>query len=342
MISERKMRYSIFSVQDHHPGKSRTVQELYQQVMRQGVLADELGYDAFFVAEHHFHEYGAVPNPAIFLAALAQRTERIKLGPAISILTFHQPLTVAENYAMVDLLSSGRLIMGVGSGYLKHEFEGYRIDPEEKRGRFDEHLHILKQALEGKRVSYQGRFTSVDNVQLNVSPMQKQVPMYVAVLRKEAAYHVGRQGNNIICVPYASVNVLDEVTDLVKDHTRGFEESGAKHQPGALFAFHAHVSETDEQARKNAEEAFDLYVDTRLYAKRQTYDDILQSGLGLFGSVETVANKLLVLYEMGVRHVLLLQNFGMLDPILVHDSMRLFAEKVMPLVERNLIRKAYI
>src|SRR5688572_22096912 len=103
------MRYSIFSVQDHYPSMDRTIDTLYEQVIDQCVLADELGYDSFFVAEHHFHEYGSVPNPAVMLSALAQRTERIKLGPAISILTFHHPLTVAESYAMVDVLSKGRL-----------------------------------------------------------------------------------------------------------------------------------------------------------------------------------------------------------------------------------------
>ncbi len=120
--------------------------------MEQGILADQLGYDTFFVAEHHFHEYGVIPNPAIFLSALSQRTKNIKLGPAISILPFHHPLSIAENYTMLDIISSGRLILGVGSGYLKHEFEGYGISLEEKRARFDESLTLLDRALKGKRI----------------------------------------------------------------------------------------------------------------------------------------------------------------------------------------------
>jgi alkanesulfonate monooxygenase SsuD/methylene tetrahydromethanopterin reductase-like flavin-dependent oxidoreductase (luciferase family) len=328
------MRCSIFSVQDHHPGMGRSVPALYEQVAEQCVLAEELGYDSFFVAEHHFHPYGVVPNPAVFLAALAQRTSRIRLGPAISILTFHHPLTVAENYAMVDILSNGRLVMGVGSGYLEHEFKGYNTDPAEKRDRFDENLHILKQALTGNPVTHKGKFTSCENVQLNVLPVQSTVPVYAAILRKEAAYHVGKQGNNIICVPYASVTNLNEIAELVNDYQKGASEAGAKGD--ALFAFHTHVAETDEQARKNAETAFDLYVETRLYAKRQTYEDIMRTGLGLFGSVETVVNKMVKLHEMGVGHVLLLQNFGMLPQELVKSSMRIMAEEVMPRVNEKL------
>ncbi|MGZ3883564.1 MAG: LLM class flavin-dependent oxidoreductase [Bacteroidia bacterium] len=327
------MRFSIFSVQDHHPAYSRTIAELYSQVLEQGVLADELGYDSFFVAEHHFHEYGAVPNPAVFLSSLAQLTKSIRLGPAISILTFHNPLTVAENYAMLNLLSNGRLIMGVGSGYLKHEFEGYGISPEEKRERFDENLSVLKQALSGQMIRHAGKYNTISNVKINVIDRPMQVPLYVAVLRSEAAYHVGRQGHPLICVPYASLDRFDEIAQLLDNFKKGHAESGQHAAPKSLFAFHAHVADTDAQAREHAEAAFDLYVKTRLYAKQQRYDDVLNSGLHLFGSPETIARKISELKKMGIDHLLLLQNFGMMDPELVKRSMTLFMKKIKPMVD---------
>lgn len=330
------MKYSIFSVQDHHPSFNRSIPDLYKQVLQQGILADQLGYHSFFVAEHHFHEYGAVPNPAVFLSALSQQTHQIKLGPAISILTFHNPLTIAENYAMLDVLSNGRLILGLGSGYLKHEFEGYSIQPDEKRERFDENLSILKQALKGQKINYNGKYNTLSNVGINVLPIQKDVPLYVAILRSEASYHVGKQGHNIICVPYASVNHFSEIKSLINDFKHGYSESQSKQQPDCLFALHAHVADTDEMARKNAEEAFNLYVKTRLYAKQQTYDDVMRSGIHLFGSVETVANKIVELCHMGIHHLLLLQNFGLLAPEKVELSMRTFIEKVKPLVHEKL------
>lgn len=330
------MLYSIFSVQDHHPSFIRTIPNLYHEVLEQGILADQLGYDSFFVAEHHFHEYGAVPNPAIFLTALAQHTKHIKLGPAISILTFHNPLTVAENYAMLDILSNGRLILGVGSGYLKHEFEGYNINPDQKRDRFEENLYVLKQALSGKKLHFSGKFGTYHNVQTNVRIIQAQIPLYVAILRAEAAYHVGKQGDSIICVPYASLNDFSEIKNLYTDFKTGYLESGQSSNPGSLFAFHAHVAETDEIARKNAENAFDLYVRTRLYAKQQTYSDVMRSGLHLFGSVETVVNKIVELHKIGIDHIMLLQNFGMLDSSLVKQSMQLFMDQVKPLVDQKI------
>ena len=146
------MRYSIFSVNDHHPGLPRTVPELYAQVMRQCELAESLGYDTFFCAEHHFHEYGVVPDPAVMLAALAQRTSRIRLGSAVSILTFHDPRRIAESYAMVDMMSRGRLVFGVGSGYLAHEFVGFDRATEEKRARFNENLDLVRRLMAGEPV----------------------------------------------------------------------------------------------------------------------------------------------------------------------------------------------
>ncbi len=99
-----------------------------------------MGYYAYFAAEHHFHPYGLTPDPALLLSAIAMKTERIKLGPAVTVLPFHNPVRVAEQWALFDQLSEGRLILGVGSGYLQHEFEGFNMTPAKKRQMFDEGL----------------------------------------------------------------------------------------------------------------------------------------------------------------------------------------------------------
>jgi alkanesulfonate monooxygenase SsuD/methylene tetrahydromethanopterin reductase-like flavin-dependent oxidoreductase (luciferase family) len=328
------LRLSIFSVQDHYPDRARSVADFYGETIAQAELADRLGYDTFFIAEHHFHEYGVAPNPPVLLAAMAMRTKRIRLGPAIAVLPFHHPINVAESYAMLDVLSGGRLVLGVGSGYLKHEFEGYGIDPAEKRERFDEALAVLKRALAGEEISHQGRFHALSHVKLNVRPLQAQVPIYVAVLNRLAAFHVGKQGNRMMSVPYASVDRFDEVGVLAAEFGRGAAEAGAA--PDTLFTFHTHVAESDAACRREAAAAFDLYVATRLYAKSQTYDDIERSGLALFGSVETVADKLVALTRMGVRHVVALMNFGLMPAPLVQQAMERLMREVLPLAARKL------
>ena len=325
------MRYSVFSVNDHHPRLARTLPQLYRQVMRQCELAEGLGYDTFFCAEHHFHEYGVVPDPAVMLAALSQRTRRIRLGTAISILTFHDPRRIAETYAMLDQLCGGRFVFGVGSGYLAHEFQGYDRDPAEKRDRFNENLDLVKRLLAGETLAYQGKFSKSEKVALNVLPHEGRVPpIYVAVLARDAAFHVGRQANCIFTVPYASCTDFADIGTMMAEFRKGRREAGfAPEDDDHVLTLHTHVAETDAQAREQCKAAYDLYVDTRLYAKKHTYEDILANGICLFGSVGTVVEKMRRLHAMGVRHVATLQNFGALAPELVEKSMTLFAREVM-------------
>jgi alkanesulfonate monooxygenase SsuD/methylene tetrahydromethanopterin reductase-like flavin-dependent oxidoreductase (luciferase family) len=331
------MRISIFTVLDHHPSRSRSVAELFAQVAKQAELAEALGYHTFYVAEHHFHEYGACPNPAVLLAALAPRTRRIRLGTAIAALTFRNPIEVAESYALVDVLSGGRLELGVGSGYLAHEFAGFNIDPAEKRERFDENLYVLRRLLAGEKVSFQGRWNRLGSVQINVTPVQKPVPIAVATLRPDGAYQIGEKGQNMLCVPYASVARFDDIEGLVSQHHRGLRKKGRKDLSGATgVTLHTYVADSDAAAKTEAAEAFDLYVATRLYARRQTYDDVIASGLALFGSVETVTEKMLRLADWGVDHVIALADFGLLPFERIEKSMRLFAEQVLPRVTERI------
>lgn len=332
------MKFSMFSVQDHYPGLARTLTGFYEEMREQAILADKLGYYAFFVAEHHFHEYGVYPNPAVALAQLAAVTENIRLGPAVTILPFRNPVTVAEDYAMLDQISHGRVELGVGSGYLAHEFAGFAADPKNKRFQFDEALTVLKQALSGERFSHKGDYYAVEDIQLNVTPIQQPYPpIYVAVLRREAAYHVGKQGNKLMTVPYAACDTFDEIGPMMAEYNKGYRESGAPAgERATVTALHTYVAESDEQARAEAAAAFDLYVETRLYAKSQVYDDIIDSGLALFGGVDTVVDKLVRLYAMGVDHVAFLVNFGGLDDRLVRACMERISATVIPAVKERI------
>jgi alkanesulfonate monooxygenase SsuD/methylene tetrahydromethanopterin reductase-like flavin-dependent oxidoreductase (luciferase family) len=314
------------------------VPELYRQVMRQCELAEAWGYDTFFCAEHHFHEYGVVPDPAVMLSALAQRTRRIRLGTAISILTFHDPRRIAETYAMVDLMSGGRLVLGVGSGYLAHEFVGYDRDPKEKRDRFNENLGLVKRLLAGESFDYEGKFSKSAKVVLNVRPHEGRVPpIYVAVLVREGAYHVGRQGDRVFTVPYASCRDFDDIGTMLVEFRKGRAEAGlAATDDDHVFVLHAHVADSDAAAAAECKDAYDLYVETRLYAKKHVYEDILANGICLFGSAETVTEKLCRLHEMGIRHVAFLNNFGALPPERVERSLERFAREVMPAVAKRL------
>ena len=161
-------------------------------------------------------------------------------------------------------------------------------------------------------------------------------PIYVAVLAREAAYHVGKQKNRIFTVPYASCKDFADIGTMLAEYRKGAAEAGLKaDDDDHVFTLHTYVAKTDEEARVQAKAAYDLYVDTRLYAKKHVYEDIIANGINLFGSVENVAEKMCRLHEMGIRHVATMHNFGALDPALVERSMTMFAKEVMPRVEKR-------
>ena len=334
------LKLSMFSVVDYYPDQGRTKGEFYEQVLDQVEYADDLGYDSFFVAEHHFTGYGVFPNPTIALAAAAARTSRIKLGAAVVVLPFRNPVQVAEDYAMLDQLSDGRMVMGVGSGYLAFEFDGFGVAGKTKRESFDEGLDIIRKLWSGEKITYDGEFTQIKDTGINVTPVTKGGPkVYVAALRMQSVYHVGKNGDNMMIVPYAMVDELEELAPAIAEYHKGYSDSGLDDEGEIIAAFHTYISETDESAREEAQPAFDLYVETRDYAKSQVYADIIKSKVCVFGSVDTAVDRLVQMHDLGLTHVSLLMNFGGLDPELAKKSMHLMATQVAPRVKARLAER---
>src|SRR2546427_2893482 len=133
----------------------------HPEVVRRGIeqmaWTEELGFDSIWLTEHHFIDYGLSVSPAVLAAAAAMRTRRVRIGLAAAILPFHDPVRLAEELAMVDILSEGRLDVGVGRGNRPVEVEGYRVPQIENRERFEESLAIILKAWTMERFSFEGR-----------------------------------------------------------------------------------------------------------------------------------------------------------------------------------------
>lgn len=343
------MKFGIFSIVDHYPSElPRTTQQFYDELLEQIELAEALGFDSFWVAEHHFHEYGAIPRPPIWLAAAAQRTKRIKLGSAVVVLPFDNPLRVAEDYAMLDILSGGRLILGVGSGYLKHEFEGFRINPEEKRERFDESLEIILKAWNGERFSFHGKYNDITDVQLNTVPIQKPHPtVAIAILRNDAAKHVAARGMPMMMIPYATTEHISELAETITLYKQSFPQSLASNpepvtsdyisarerraEARAIFALHTHCAETSDIAISEARAPMDRYVRTRLYAKNRSFELLDEKNLIAIGNPDKVIDTLKIYEQAGLTDFLAINNFGGLPHAQVLTSLRMLAQHVMPI-----------
>jgi natural product biosynthesis luciferase-like monooxygenase protein len=327
------MRFGFFSVVDHYPSElRRTAGDYYEELLEQAHAADELGFDSFWVAEHHFHEYGAIPRPPVWMAAAAERTRRIRLGSGVVVLPFDNPLRVAEDYAMVDVLSHGRLNLGVGSGYLRHEYAGFNVDPEEKRERFDEALEVLLRAWSGERFSYAGRHHRVNEVELNVLPVQRpRPPIWIATLRADRAPVIGARAFPVMLIPYASAETVDEMATALAAYRARFVAAGG--QPGDAtvpFGFHCHCAETTAQARAEAREPMERYVRTRLYAVQRPVETLVEQDVVAFGDPEEIVRVARRYEAAGFTHFLAIPNFGGLPHKQVLRSMELMARHVLP------------
>jgi alkanesulfonate monooxygenase SsuD/methylene tetrahydromethanopterin reductase-like flavin-dependent oxidoreductase (luciferase family) len=327
------MRFGIFSVVDHYPKElGRTTGELYAELLEQAEAADELGFDSFWIAEHHFHEYGAIPRPPVWLAAAAQRTRRIRLGSAVVVLPFDNPLRTAEDYAMVDVLSGGRLNLGVGSGYLKHEYAGFGLDIEEKRARFDEALDIVLKAWTGERFSYAGVHHRVEDVQLNVLPRQKpRPPVWIATLRADGTPRIGSKCFPPMLIPYASAETVEQMAAGLAEWRAAFLAAGGSQDAATVpFGFHCHCAETTAQARAEAREPMERYVRTRLYAVQRPFDTLVDQDVVAFGDPDEITRVAHVYERAGFTDFLAIPNFGGLPHKRVLRSMELMAKHVLP------------
>jgi alkanesulfonate monooxygenase SsuD/methylene tetrahydromethanopterin reductase-like flavin-dependent oxidoreductase (luciferase family) len=327
------MKFGVFTVADHYPGElPRTTARFYAELLEQAEAADALGFDSFWVAEHHFHEYGVIPRPPVWMAAAAQRTRRIRLGAGVVVLPFDNPLRTAEDYAMVDILSGGRLDLGVGSGYLAHEYAGFGVDATSKRERFDEALDVLLRAWSGERFSYAGKHHQVHDVQLNVRPLQRPHPrVWVAVLRNEAAPFVGARGLPVMTIPYAATEQVDELGEVVRAFRAAFVGAGGRPEEATVaFGLHVHCAEDLAQARADAKEAMDRYVRTRLYARQRPFELLVERDLVGFGGPDDLIRIARRYERAGLTHLLAIVNFGGLAHPRVLRSMERLATQVLP------------
>jgi hypothetical protein len=151
--------------------------EVQQAILREARLADELGFDAVWLAEHHFDAtFSTIPSPNLLLAALAMRTERVKLGCAINVLPFHHPLRIAEEGAMLDQLSNGRFQWGIGRGITGHEFHSFRIAPAESRTLFNEIHDAVIDAWRTGRMAFEGELVKVPPTDIAPGVVQRPHP----------------------------------------------------------------------------------------------------------------------------------------------------------------------
>jgi len=182
----------------------RPYTEIYGETLDQIVWAEQHGFDDVWLQEHHFHEDGFSSSVLPIAAAIAARTKTIRIGTAVMLLPFHNPVRVAEDGATIDIISEGRFQLGVGNGYKVEEFESFGISRKERGGRSNEGLEIIRRLWEGETLTYKGKYYQVNNAKLAPEPVQKPRPPLLvggfspAGVRRAAKYGDGFIGTGPI------------------------------------------------------------------------------------------------------------------------------------------------
>ena len=338
------MKFGAHYLPTYVPDLDGPVAEFYQKMFVQMEEMDRLDYDHVWVTEHHFAHYGGdLPHPPTFMSAIARTTKKIRLGVAINVLPLHNPIDIAESYAMVDVISNGRLDFGVGKGSEAHEYKKYRVDQNEATGRMYEGVKVILQAWSDQRVNFKGQFYNYENVPVYPKPVQRPHPRFwVGCARSEDSFRwAGENGFHLMTLPYLYRDP-GALPALIKIYRQNLAKAG--HEAGAmdiLGKFHIYVASSLDKAIEEAGPYLDNYLvvhraadtdrkEVGLLIQRDAKTQITE-GFVLAGDPQRVAD---MIRKWSVPHGLTTISgtfhFGGMPQEMALKSIRLFAEKVVP------------
>ncbi|MCH1615234.1 MAG: LLM class flavin-dependent oxidoreductase [Acidimicrobiales bacterium] len=348
------------SVIFQNPDETVPDQQVYQQDLSLALQAEGLGFDSVWSVEHHFTDYTMCPDVLQFLTYMAGATKKIKLGSMVCVLPWHDPLRVAEQISMLDNLSDGRFILGLGRGTGKVEFDGFRTEMDTARLRFKESTEMVLNALENGYAEYHGELIEQPRVDIRPRPLKSmRGRAYAAAVSPESAKIMAELGVGILIVPQKPWKA---VRQELQDYRDVYREANDAEPPSPLVAGWTFVDENPNRAEEKAREYIGGYwdsiikhyefdkphlKDTEGYeAHGVMYDRLKAPGgmemmtdffvnLQIWGSPQQVFDKIMKLQDethmdgyMGVF------SFAGMPISEADTSMKLFAREVMPELQK--------
>ena len=347
------MKFGLFhSVQLPNPSEQ---ERYYREALEQVLHAERLGYSSVWFTEHHFTRHGIVSATTSVLSYLAAITDTIRLGTAVTVLPFHSPIQLAEQTATVDLLSNGRLDLGVGRGYQWGEFHRMNIPMEEASRRFEESMGLLTRAWTSvEPFDHRGEFWSFNDITVLPRPVQQpHPPVYVAASGADSVARVVKNDWNLLI---GQGETYGQVASQIQFYQEALADTELNYSPQRVVVARAmYVAPTTEQARREAEVPFMWFKQTgqevsappdqrvellpeeyasyrSRYAPDARFDySAMCDNVMLFGSPQDLAERIGLLRDSGVETLIFFVNFGGIESQMVLDSLELFASDVMPL-----------
>jgi probable F420-dependent oxidoreductase len=312
------------------PAWRRDPGELYARNLDIAALIEELGYDSVWLTEHHFVDDGYTPSTMPIAAAIAARTRRVRIGTNVLLAPFHHPVRLAEDTAAVDLMSGGRLIVGVGSGYRPQEFTGYGIDRQHRGDLTDEVVEVLLRCWTEESVTHNGRFFQLRDVGMTPKPLQQpHPPLYLGGinergLRRAARFSGGRVAG--VATPELHQLLIREMTAAGRDPA----------DIGYVHLLWVYVGEDDDAAWREA----GVHAEYEHERYRRWWADVGREVMRaptrdhyIVAGPETVLRRVTESLERApgtIDHLVLGLDLAGLPPALLEASLRRFATTVLP------------
>jgi alkanesulfonate monooxygenase SsuD/methylene tetrahydromethanopterin reductase-like flavin-dependent oxidoreductase (luciferase family) len=347
------MQFGVQFFPDVRP-QDRSAEQYFREALDLTEEADRLGYTHIRIVEHYFHYYGGYsPNPIVFLAAAAQRTERARLVTGAVLPAFNHPLKLAGEIAMLDAISGGRLDVGFARAFLPHEFRRFARSPDESVARYREGIEQVDLLLREESVTHKGRFHTIENTTSLPRPTQRPRPkFYVAALNTPESFeYAGRMGYSIMAIAF----VAAKMRPLLAAYRNAWKAAGHPGEGEVMIAFHMFCDTDGERARRIAAPLIDNYLhslvdaasdwlDGRISQDYPGYDKIIAglrasnaadqmaTGAAWVGTPDEIARTVATMQEAfgGFEHASLQVNFNLMRFDDALASMQLFAREVMP------------
>jgi alkanesulfonate monooxygenase SsuD/methylene tetrahydromethanopterin reductase-like flavin-dependent oxidoreductase (luciferase family) len=331
-----------FGIFDHLDSDGGPLAALYQNRLALIALMEQEGYFGYHLAEHHATPLGMAASPSVFLSAAIQRTSRIRLGPLVYVLPLYHPLRLYEEICMLDQMSGGRLMVGVGRGGALLEHDRFGVDPKDAQALYHEAFAVLMRAFEADVLEFDGKFFHYKDYVVQVRPMQKpHPPIWYGAPNAEAIAWAAPRAVNVVSLGPASR--ARAIADRYRDEWRALGHDAAT-LPMIGITRHIVVAQTDAEAERIAADAYPCWRQgmdwiwrrsdvpftlKEIYPER--FADLAAIGHGVAGSPTTVRDYVARLQEeAGVNYVLGQMVFGDMRVDDARHSLTLFAREVMP------------
>ena len=330
--------------------------EVLHQSLEEIAAADQAGFDGVWLVEHHFFRgYSHCPAPETMFGAISQRTQRMRIGHGVVLLPFKHPVFVAERVAMLDILSDGRMDVGVGRGVSPLEYEVFGGAMEESRERVDEGLEILRRCWGEEPFSFQGRFWSFPEIDVVPKPIQKPPPLWTAAVSPDTFPHAAEQGLGVLAGPFKPMFMVAEDHEhfaarchelgqdpsrlgfgmtlgvvVLDDHKRAREIAARNIRwfYEQLLRLTAPVLERGGPSYRYYRE--ELATLRELTGGTPSLEALDAAGMIVAGNPEYVIERFQKIANTGIDHVLCALQAGGVPHADVMRSIELFAEQVIP------------